>query len=65
MATIRYRELRRRYQLDGPDKTVQHLSEALRKGQLKAEDFSIRDLAEGLIPDGHEWIRGLDPRAGG
>ena len=65
MATIRYRELRRRYEADGPEKTVQHLSEALQKGELKSEDFSIRDLAEGLVPDGHEWVRSMDPRSGG
>ena len=65
MATIRYRELRRRYEADGPEKTVRHLSEALQKGDLKPEDFSIRDLAEGLVPDGHEWVRNMDPRSGG
>lgn len=63
MATIRYKELRKRYELDGAAQTVQHLSEALDKGQLKPEDFSIRDLAEGLIPDGHLWVRELDPRS--
>ena len=62
MPTIKYRELRRRYELDGPQKTVAHLSEALSQGQLRPEDFSLRDLAEGLIPDGHEWVRMLDPR---
>lgn len=65
MATIRYRELRRQYKLDGPDKTVKHLSEALAEGHLKPEDFSIRDLAEGLVPDGHEWVRNMDPRNAG
>lgn len=65
MTMIRYRELRRRYEADGPEKTVQHLNEALKKGDLKSEDFSIRDLAEGLIPDGHEWVRSMDPRYGG
>jgi hypothetical protein len=63
--TIRYRELKRRYQLDGPDKTVQHLREALTQGHLKPEDFSLRDLAEGLVPDGCEWVRMLDPRSAG
>src|SRR6185295_8012951 len=29
------------------------------------EDFSIRDLAEALVPDGRQWVRLLDPRAGG
>ncbi|MHB8901819.1 MAG: phage major capsid protein [Thermoguttaceae bacterium] len=62
MPTILYRELRRRYDLDGPFKTVEHLSEALAQGHLRPEDFSLRDLAEGLIPDGHHWLRMLDPR---
>jgi hypothetical protein len=65
VATIKYRELRRRYELDGPEKTTSHLSEALGAGQLKAEDFSLRDLAEGLVPDGHQWVRMLDPRNSG
>ncbi len=60
--TIKYRELKRRYELDGPKKTTAHLSEALQTAQLKPEDFSIRDLAETLVPDGHEWVRSLDPR---
>ena len=63
--SIKYRELKRRYQLDGPRKTVEHLSEALREKHLQPDDFSIRDLAEGLVPDGHEWVRSLDPRNAG
>jgi hypothetical protein len=54
--------LSRRYQLDGPRRTVQHLTEALVHGHLRPEDFSLRDLAEALIPDGHHWVRSLDPR---
>jgi len=65
VGTIRYRELRRRYEQDGPGKTVQHLSEALTAGQLRPEDFSIRDLAESLVPDGREWVRMMDPRNAG
>lgn len=65
MRLLNYRELRRRYELDGPAKTVQHLSEALDEQALKPEDFSLRDLAEALIPDGREWVRTLDPRSGG
>jgi hypothetical protein len=63
--TLKYRELKRRYDLDGADQTVIHLSEALREGHLKPEDFSIRDLAEALVPDGSEWVRLLDPRSAG
>jgi len=62
---IKYRELRRRYQLDGPQHTVKHLSEALAQGEIQPEDFSLRDLAEALVPDGHEWVRALDPRSSG
>ena len=39
--TIKYRELKRRYELDGARQTVEHLSEALRQGDLRAEDFSM------------------------
>jgi hypothetical protein len=63
--TLKYRELKRRYELDGAEQTVGHLSEALGSGHLKPEDFSIRDLAETLVPDGREWVRMLDPRSAG
>jgi hypothetical protein len=63
--SLKYRELKRRYDLDGADQTVSHLSEALREKHLKPEDFSIRDLAEALVPDGREWVRMLDPRSAG
>lgn len=63
MATIRYSELKRRNELDGPHRTTAHLCEALRNKQLQPEDFSLRDLAEALIPDGHAWVSGLDPRS--
>jgi hypothetical protein len=62
---IKTRELKRRYELDGPRQTIAHLTESLAKGILRAEHFSIRDLAEGLVPDGHEWVRMMDPRSGG
>lgn len=63
--TVSARELRRRYQLDGAERTVKHLAEALAERQLRPEEFSLRDLAESLVPDGHEWVRLLDPRNGG
>lgn len=65
MATIKYRELRRRLELEGTERTVSHLSEALAERQLKPEDFSLRDLAESLIPDGAHWVHMLDPRNAG
>lgn len=63
--SLNYRELKRRYELDGAERTVAHLSEALRERHLAPEDFSIRDLAEALVPDGRQWVRLLDPRSGG
>lgn len=62
---IKTRELKRRFELDGPQRTVTHLTEALRDKHLRPEQFSIRDLAEGLVVDGHEWVRNLDPRSSG
>lgn len=65
MRAIKYWELQRRYELDGAERTVEHLSEALRGGELAAADFSLRELAEALVPDGREWVRMLDPRSAG
>ena len=65
VGAIRYRELKRRYEMDGARRTVVHLSEALKEGHLRAEDFSLREMAEALVPDGGEWVRSLDPRSGG
>ena len=62
---IKIREIKRRYEMDGPQRTIVHLTEALKTGQLRASDFSIRDLAEGLVSDGYEWVRTMDPRSAG
>jgi hypothetical protein len=63
--SLNYRELKRRFELDGAARTVEHLSEALTQKDLAPEDFSIRDLAEALVPDGRQWVRLLDPRSSG
>jgi hypothetical protein len=60
---IKYRELKRMYQLNGAEKTVRHLREALQDGDLKPEDFSLREIAEATLGD--EWVRQTDPRCGG
>lgn len=60
---INQRELKRRFELEGPQATVEHLTEAIEQGHLRPHDFSVRDLAESLIVDGAEWVRGLDPRS--
>lgn len=59
---MNYRELRRLYELQGPQQTVTHLREALEQEHLRPEDFSLRDLAEALIPEGRSVVAHLDPR---
>lgn len=61
MKSINYRELKRRVELDGLQKTAEHLTEAIENRQLLPEEFSLRDLAEALVPDGLEWVRTLNP----
>jgi hypothetical protein len=50
--TINTRELRRRIELDGAERTAEHLTEALKQGDLKPDDFSLRNLAESFMPGG-------------
>ena len=58
---IKYRELKQMYSSHGPEQTVAALREAIRDGELTAEDFSLRDLAEATV--GHEWVQRMDPRS--
>jgi hypothetical protein len=60
---IKYRELKRMYETSGAEKTVEHLQEALKTGDLKPGDFSIRELAEATLSP--ERVRQMDPRQGG
>ena len=62
MTAIKCRELKHMYESLGPEPTIKRLREALRDGQLKAEDFSLRELAEATV--GTEWVKRLDPRGG-
>jgi hypothetical protein len=59
------RELRQIYESNGPQETISYLTQNIKEGKMRPENFSIRDLAEGLVPDGHEWVRTMDPRSGG
>ena len=49
----------------GNEWVYEHLEEHLAKGDLKPEDFSLRDLAEELIPDGREVVASWGPKRGG
>ena len=63
MRAIKYRELKRMYDKLGRAECVRHLTEALRQGELKPEDFSIRELAEATLSPAR--VREMDPRHGG
>ena len=63
MPYVKAKELRRRFELDGPHSTLEHVREALTQRHLKPEDFSLRDLAEHFC--GSAWVRALDPRQDG
>lgn len=56
-----YRELKRLYDSLGPARACNHLTEALEAGHLSPQDFSLRQLAEAMVPDGAEWVRMLSP----
>jgi hypothetical protein len=56
------REQRRLTEFDGAAETVKRVTEALREHELKPEGFSIRELAEAVIPDGREYVNACDPR---
>ena len=58
--TINPRELRKRIELDGATSTVNHLTESLKQGDLKPDDFSLRDLAESFMPDGFAQIEQME-----
>ena len=58
---LRARRLRKAWDND-PEGTAQHVIEMATKKEYSLEDYSIRDLAEELIPDGREYVRLMDPK---
>lgn len=61
--SINLRELKRQFELLGPEQTVSHLEEALENKALKPDDFSVRDLCEALC--GTEYLRSISDRKSG
>ena len=61
---INYKDLRDLYQLKGPAQACKHLREALVSGELKPDDFSVRELACTFVDDGREWVESLNPARG-
>lgn len=71
MSFVSPQKLRQLYRTKGANGTCQHIAESLQAtrrgeiGHLKPSDFSIRELAEGLVENGAEWVRSMDPKYGG
>lgn len=63
MRAIKYKELKQMYDKAGPAETVRMLSEAMQAGDLKPEDFSIRETAEAFL--GEARVRAMDSMRGG
>lgn len=55
--------LKQLYASEGADATCGKLKGALLAGELKPEDFSVREIAEAFC--GHDWVNRLDPRRQG
>ncbi|MHC4180490.1 MAG: hypothetical protein ACYSWU_23555, partial [Planctomycetota bacterium] len=63
MVAMNFRELRQLKDICGPQQTCEHIRESFAAGDLKSEDFSIRELAEAIL--GYEVVRDFDPKLGG
>lgn len=67
---IRVTELRQMLRTMGAAQTCRHITESLQRsaageiGHLKPSDFSLRQLAEGLVENGREWVQTMDPNNG-
>ena len=63
-------ELRQMIRTLGARQACRHITESLQRsaageiGHLRPSDFSIRDLAEGLVENGREWVQAMDPSRG-
>lgn len=62
---MKCQELKRMYETLGAAATVRRLREAIDAKHLAPEDFSVRQLAEALIPDGREFVNLLGPQKSG
>lgn len=67
---INVNELRQMLRTMGARQTCRQITESLQRsaageiGHLKPSDFSLRQLAEGLVENGREWVQSMDPNNG-
>ena len=55
-------ELRKIWNERGKARTLHFIQEGIENKDFGPYDFSLRDMAEQLIPSGHEFVNRLDPR---
>jgi hypothetical protein len=66
MAIVQLRELKRRVRGQGSSAAANHLIECMKKGYIKPEELSVRDLFEAMHEDGTELLREIgQSKAGG
>jgi hypothetical protein len=53
---VKAKDLRKLYKEKGRAWTCHHVRESIEKKELSPHDFSLRDMAAELIPDGHEFL---------
>lgn len=53
---VKAKDLRKLYTEKGRAWTLHHVNEAIEKKEVTPYDFSLRDMAENLIPDGREYV---------
>jgi hypothetical protein len=67
---IKVPELKQMMRTLGAREACRQITESLQRsaageiGHLKPTDFSLRELAEGLVDNGREWVQSMDPRYG-
>lgn len=68
MVAVNHKKLRRLFEAAEKDRTPNRffndIGSALTAGELKPEEFSVRQLFEEFVPDGSELVRTFDPRNG-
>lgn len=59
------RDLAKQVHEKGAEAVCAMLEQCIEDGDLKADDFSIRELAEETVENGREWVEFMDPRKRG
>jgi hypothetical protein len=59
------RDIAKQIDEQGADETCAWLEDCIADGDLKPEEFSLREMAHEMVEDGREWVDHMDPRRRG